>query len=167
MVASLLIAGVLSDRFERRRLLIVADLVRLVAIGAIAALALAETAELWQVIALVVVYGIGQALFQPAFSAIVPDVVPRDQLLQANAVRELMDPLGLRFAGPALGGLLIAVFGVGEALVVDAASFGVSALALTLMRASSRCARRRPESGAISSKGLPTSAASPGCGRRW
>jgi MFS family permease len=133
MVASLLIAGVLSDRFERRRLLIVADLVRLVAIGALAALALAETAELWQVIALVVVYGIGQALFQPAFSAIVPDVVPRDQLLQANAVRELMEPLGLRFAGPALGGLLIAVFGVGEALVADAATFGVSALAVSLM----------------------------------
>ena len=122
MVAALLISGVLSDRFERRRLMITADLLRLVAIGTIAALALAETAELWQVIALVVVYGIGQALFQPAFSAVVPDVVPRDQLLQANAVRELMEPLGLRFAGPALGGLLIAVFGVGEAFVVDAAA---------------------------------------------
>jgi MFS family permease len=84
-------------------------------------------------IALVVLYGIGQALFQPAFSAVVPDIVPRDQLLQANAVRELMEPLGLRFAGPALGGLLIAVFGVGEAFVVDAATFAVSALAVSLM----------------------------------
>ena len=133
MVVSLLISGVLSDRFERRRLMITADLLRLAAIGTIAALALAETAELWHVIALVVVYGIGQALFQPAFSAVVPDVVPRDQLLQANAVRELMEPLGLRFAGPGLGGFLIAVFGVGEALVVDAATFGVSALAVSLM----------------------------------
>ncbi len=133
MVASLLISGVLSDRFERRRLMITADLLRLAAIGTIAALALAETAQLWQVIALVVVYGIGQALFQPAFSAIVPDVVPRDELLQANAVRELMEPLGLRFAGPALGGFLIAVFGVGEAFVIDAATFGVSAVAVSLM----------------------------------
>ena len=41
-------------------------------------------------------------------------------------MRELMEPLGLRFAGPALGGLLIAVFGVGEAFVVDAATFAVS-----------------------------------------
>jgi MFS family permease len=146
MVASLLIAGVLSDRFERRRLLIVADLLRLVGIGAIAALALAETAALWQVIALVVVYGIGQALFQPAFSAIVPDVVPRDQLLQANAVRELMEPLGLRFAGPALGGLLIAIFGVGEALVVDAATFAVSAVAVSLM---SRRPAVREETGGV------------------
>jgi MFS family permease len=146
MVASLLISGVLSDRFERRRLMITADLLRLAAIGAIAALALAETAELWQVIALVVVYGIGQALFQPAFSAVVPDVVPRDQLLQANAVRELMEPLGLRFAGPALGGFLIAVFGVGEAFVVDAATFGVSAFAVSLM---SRQPPAREETGGI------------------
>ncbi len=133
MVASLLIAGVLSDRFERRRLMIAADLLRFAAISAIAALALAETAELWQVVALVVVYGIGQALFQPAFSAVVPDIVPRDELLQANAVRELMEPLGMRFAGPALGGLLIAVFGVGEAFVVDAATFAVSAIVLSFM----------------------------------
>ena len=60
-----------------------------------------------------VVYGLGQALFQPAFTAIVPEVVPREELLQANALRELMEPLGMRFAGPALGGVLIAVFGVG------------------------------------------------------
>ncbi len=133
MVAALLVGGLLSDRFERRRLMIIADLLRCAAIAAIAVLALAETAELWHVIVLVVFYGIGEALFQPAFSAIVPDVVPRDDLLQANAVRELMEPLGLRFAGPALGGLLIAVFGVGEALAVDAATFAVSAGVVALI----------------------------------
>ena len=74
---------------------------------------LADAIELWHVIVLVVFYGVGDALFQPAFSAIVPDVVPRGELLQANAIQELMEPLGLRFAGPALGGLVIAVFGVG------------------------------------------------------
>jgi MFS family permease len=146
MVASLLISGVLSDRFERRRLLIAADLLRFAAIGAIAALALADAAELWQVIALVIVYGVGQALFQPAFSAIVPDIVPREQWLQANAVRELMEPLGLRFAGPALGGLMIAVLGVGAAFVVDAATFAVSAVAVGLM---SRQPPAREESGSI------------------
>jgi MFS family permease len=133
MVAALLIAGVLSDRIERRRLMIAGDLLRFAAIGAIAALALADAAELWHVIALVVVYGIGEALFQPAFSAVVPDIVPREDWLQANAVRELMEPIGLRFAGPALGGLLIALFDVGAAFVVDAATFGISAVAIGLM----------------------------------
>jgi hypothetical protein len=132
-VATLLLGGVLSDRLERRRLLVFADLMRCFAIASIAALTLADAIELWHVLVLVVFYGVGDALFQPAFSAIVPDVVPRDELLQANALKELMEPVGLRFAGPALGGLLIAVFGVGTAFVVDAATFAVSAVAVSLM----------------------------------
>ncbi len=133
MVLGLLLAGVLSDRFERRRLLVLSDLIRCAAIGAIATLSLAGVVELWHVIALVVVYGAGEALFLPAFSAIVPDVVPREQLMQANTLRELMEPLGLRFAGPALGGLLITVFDVGTAFLVDALTFLGSAIIVSLM----------------------------------
>jgi MFS family permease len=129
-VAGLLLAGVLSDRFERRRLLVIADLVRFAAIGTIAALAYAEVAELWHLVVLVVFYGFGQALFQPAFTAILPEVVPREELLQANAMRELLEPLGMRFFGPALGGALIAIFGVGTAFLVDALTFAASALAV-------------------------------------
>jgi MFS family permease len=129
-VAGLLLAGVLSDRFERRRLLVIADLVRCAAIGTIAALAYADAAELWHLVVLVVFYGFGQALFQPAFTAIVPEVVPREELLQANAMRELLEPLGMRFFGPALGGALIAIFGVGTAFLIDALTFAVSALAV-------------------------------------
>ena len=71
-VAALLFAGVLTDRVERERVLMVADLLRFVAIGAMAVLALADAIELWHVLVLVVVYGVGEALFQPAFAAIVP-----------------------------------------------------------------------------------------------
>ena len=133
-VAGLLVAGVLSDRFERRRLLVIADLIRFAAIGAIAVLAFAETTQLWPVVLLVVVYGLGQALFQPAFTAIVPEVVPRDELLHANALRELMEPLGMRFAGPALGGVLIAVLGVGTAFLIDSLTFVLSAAVVMLIR---------------------------------
>jgi MFS family permease len=133
-VAGLLLAGVLSDRFERRRLLVIADLIRFAAIGAIAALAFAESDRLWPVVLLVVVYGLGQALFQPAFTAIVPEVVPREELLHANALRELMEPLGMRFAGPALGGVLIAALGVGTAFLIDALTFVLSAAVVMLIR---------------------------------
>jgi MFS family permease len=133
-VAGLLRAGVLSDRFERRRLLVIADLIRFAAIGAIAALAFAESDRLWPVVLLVVVYGLGQALFQPAFTAIVPEVVPREELLHANALRELMEPLGMRFAGPALGGVLIAALGVGTAFLIDALTFVLSAAVVMLIR---------------------------------
>jgi MFS family permease len=133
-VAGLLLAGVLSDRFERRRLLVIADLVRCAAIGTIAALTLTDVVELWHLVVLVVIYGFGQALFTPAFTAIVPEVVPRQELLQANAMRELLEPLGMRFFGPAIGGVLIAVFGVGTAFLVDALTFVASALAVMGIR---------------------------------
>ena len=133
MVAALLFTGVLTDRVERKRVLVAADLLRGAAIGAMAVLALTGAIELWHVVVLVVAYGLGEALFGPAFTAIMPGVVPRDELLQANALKELMEPLGLRFAGPALGGLLIAVAGVGTALLVDAATFVLSAVAVSFM----------------------------------
>jgi Na+/melibiose symporter-like transporter len=146
-VAALLLAGVLTDRFERRLLLVVADLLRLVAIGTLAVLALTGNAELWHVFGLVVIYGLGEALFQPAFTAIVPSVVPRGELLQANALRELMEPIGMRFAGPALGGLLIGVADVGTALAVDAGSFAVSAIAVSMI--GRRPPEARPEAGSV------------------
>jgi MFS family permease len=145
-VAGLLLAGVLTDRFERRRLLVIADLIRCAAIGVVAALAFAGTAEIWHLIVLVAFYGLGEALFQPAYTAIVPEVVPDHELLQANALREMLQPLGLRFAGPALGGALIALFGVGTAFLVDAASFAVSAL---LVLAISARPAPRSEAGSV------------------
>ena len=133
MVLTLLGAGVLSDRYDRRLLMIVADVLRVVAVGGLAALSLAGSTELWHVVVLVVLYGVGDALFAPAFTAIVPDVVPQEDILQASALKELMEPVGLRFAGPALGGFLIAGLDVGAALVVDALTFAASAVAVSFM----------------------------------
>jgi DHA3 family tetracycline resistance protein-like MFS transporter len=129
-----LVGGVLSDRVERRRLMLVAHAVRGSAVACIAALSIAGALELWHVIALVAVYGAGEALFGPAFGAIVPDIVPERLLVQANALNQVMEPIGLRLAGPALGGLAIAAVGVGEAFVIDAATFAVAAVTLLLMK---------------------------------
>src|SRR3954447_12170067 len=142
MVALLLFGGVLGDRIERRRLLIIADVVRFLAIAAIGALSIAGVLELWEVIVLVAVYGAGEALFAPVFQAIVPDVVERRLLVQANSLQQLAEPAAYRFAGPALGGLLIAWLGSGPAFLADAGTFAFSALCVTLMRV-----RRQASSG--------------------
>src|SRR2546430_7547489 len=125
-----LLGGVVSDRFERWRVMLGADVLRAVVVGMIGALALADVLRLWQLVALVGLYGIGTAMFVPAITALVPDLVPSDRLLEANALNQLSRPLMLRFLGPALGGLLIARVGVGWAFVADAASFGASLAAL-------------------------------------
>jgi hypothetical protein len=143
MVLFILIGGVLSDRFERRAILVAADVLRFVAITGIGVLSLAGTVELWHLIALVAVYGVGEALFGPAFGAIVPDLVPQDMLVEANSLEQFVRPMAWRLVGPALGGFLIHVFDVGTAFVIDASTFAVSAICLLLMRAMPRRSESR------------------------
>jgi transmembrane secretion effector len=133
-VLLLLAGGVLSDRFDRRLLMMAADALRAVAIGTIGALSLAGVLELWHLLALVAVYGVGEALFHPAASAITPSLVPREELVQANALEHLMRPLAMRFVGPAIGGALVAGLGPGSGFAIDAGTFVISALCIAAMR---------------------------------
>lgn len=134
MVCFLLFGGVLADRFPRRRLLLAADVIRCGALAGIGVLSVTGAIELWHVVALSVPYGIGQALFAPAWEAAIPELVPRSLLVQANSLQSLSDPIAFRFAGPALGGLLVAGVGPGTAFLVDAATFAFSAVCVKLMR---------------------------------
>ena len=129
-----LLGGVVSDRFERRRIMIAADLVRAAAAATIGALSLTGEVELWHLIALAAVFGTGEAFFGPAFMSIVPQIVPRDLLLQANSLDQFIRPFAFLLVGPALGGWLVAALGPGEAFVLDACTFVVSAFAIFLIR---------------------------------
>src|SRR6188472_903494 len=84
-IAFLLIGGAISDRLDRRRIMLSADVLRGVAVGLMAVLSLTGALELWHVVVLVAVYGVGTAFFSPAFDAIVPDVLPPESLGQANS----------------------------------------------------------------------------------
>jgi len=133
-VVLLLIGGAISDRFERRVLLMVSDAIRGAAIAAIGVLSVTGTLRLWHIVALVAVYGTGGALFMPAFTGIVRDVVPRELLLEANSLDQFVRPLCVRLIGPAVGGLVIAAAGPGAAFLADAGSFAFSATAFLLMK---------------------------------
>jgi MFS family permease len=133
-IAFLLIGGVVSDRIDRRKVMLAADLGRGVLVGVLAFLSLTGALELWHMVALVAGYGAAAAFFGPAFDAITPEVLPAEELAQANALDQLVRPAALRLAGPAVGGLLIEAVGVGAAFALDAASFAVSAAAVLAMR---------------------------------
>jgi MFS family permease len=130
----LLPAGVLSDRLDRRSLMLWADIGRAVVIAALAVLSLTGLLTFWELMALVALYGIGTAFFTPAFEAIVPDIVPAADLAAANSLDQFVRPIALRLAGPALGGALVAGVGTGAAFALDAASFVASTVAVFLMR---------------------------------
>jgi len=106
LILFLLLGGVFSDRYDRRWMMIGADLVRAAAVGLLGLLSIAGVIELWHVVALIAFVGLGDAFFNPASTAIVPDLVRDEQLPQANALHGLVRPLMVRLIGPALGGLL-------------------------------------------------------------
>ena len=114
-----LLGGVISDRVERRRVMIGADLVRASAVGAIGFLSLTGAVELWHLVALVVVFGTGEAFFGPAFTSVVPQIVPRHLLLEANSLDQFIRPLAYMLAGPALGGWIVAAVGPAEAFLAN------------------------------------------------
>jgi MFS family permease len=133
-IAFLLPAGVLSDRLDRRKLMLFADAGRAVVIAALAALSLTGLLTFWELAIIVALYGVGTAFFTPAFEAVVPDIVPDSDLAAANSLDQFVRPIALRLAGPALGGVLVAGFGTGTAFAVDAASFAASTVAIFFIR---------------------------------
>jgi MFS family permease len=130
---ALLAGGVVSDRVDRRLVLLWADITRAVSVGFVALLVLTGQARLWHLAALSIVYGLGAGVAAPAFDAIVPDLVPADDLEHANALDQFLRPAMLRLAGPAVGGILVAVAGAGSAFALNALSFAVSAVCVRAM----------------------------------
>jgi MFS family permease len=153
MVAFLLTGGVVTDRIDRRRVLVAADLVRAAALVVMGALSLSGLIEIWHLVVLSLFIGVGEAFFGPAFGAIVPDVVAREHLVQANALDQLVRQAAARLAGPALGGFVVALVGAGSAFLIDAGTFALSAACVGAMRARSlpavraRSARRELREG--------------------
>jgi len=142
-IVLLLGSGVLSDRVDRRHLMIAGDILRLLAIGTVGVLSLAGELTIPLLIGLVVVYGVGQALFGPAFSSIVPSIVPAELLVEANSLGQFVRPFAMTLVGPLIGGLLVGSVGAGWAFIADALTFGFSAVMIMLIHA--RPTERDPE----------------------
>jgi hypothetical protein len=135
----MLIGGAFTDRFSPRSVMLASNLSRLALVSLLSALVLSEAIELWMIYVLALAFGLMDAFFYPAQSAIVPRLVGRGNLQTANAIMQATMQLSL-FAGPVLAGYLIAVIGgdmmgqnttgVGIAFALDALTFLVSAATL-------------------------------------
>jgi Transmembrane secretion effector len=125
-------AGLAADRWSRRRLMIAADGVRVLAIGSLGVTILLDRIVFWEVVAVAFVEGSGSAVFFGAQPGALRAVVPVPQL-PAAAGTETGRQAVVRLAGPPLGG---ALFGLARALpfLVDAVSYALSTLSLLAMR---------------------------------
>jgi MFS family permease len=133
LVACVIAGGVVADRVPRRAVMIASDLVRLVSQGALGVLLVFGHPDIWQIAALEAVLGAASGFFNPAAIGIVPAVVSAPRLQDANALRGVALAAG-QVAGPALAGVLVLTIGAGEALLVDAASYAISAALLARVR---------------------------------
>lgn len=120
MLLTTLLGGALADRIPQRRILLVVEVVRTASVGIVALLSLTGTLAVWQLAAVALVGGIMAGLYYPAYSALLPSVVPEDQLLAANGFEGMARPVLMQAAGPALASALIAVSSPGAALAVAA-----------------------------------------------
>jgi Transmembrane secretion effector len=138
-------AGVLVDRLDRRTVLIAAEGAQLVATVLLGALSLAGVVTLWQCAAAALVVGAGTAFVKPSASALVPALVPDEELVAASALQQSADRGATLFVGPGMGGLLVAVAGPGAALLTDAASFAIAMALVAAIRGPTRPPERRRE----------------------
>ena len=129
-VALVLIGGVWADRLPRQRVMVVSDLVRGLLHALLAVLILNGSVTVAEIVGIEIAFGAARAFFQPAYSGLVPQTVPEDELQAANAVTQASDNAA-SFIGPALASLLVVTAGAGWAFVVDAATFFGSALLLS------------------------------------
>jgi DHA3 family tetracycline resistance protein-like MFS transporter len=149
IVAFVLFAGVVTDRFERRMVLIASSTLRGLCVGALGVLAVTGAIELWHIFVIAAVFGAGQAFQGPAAGAIVPDLVPTRLLVQANSLSQVVRQLAFAFVGPALGGVVVHGLGTGAAFFVDAASFGFAIVMLLALQPRAPAALRDGDSASM------------------
>jgi MFS family permease len=135
IVVIALVSGALADAFDRRTLVRISELGSAVVMAALLANSLLEDPHEWVLFVCAAVLAGFYALLRPPLDALVPRVVPREQLKAAMALEWLRGDVGM-IAGPALGGVLIAAFGVTLTYGIDLATFLISLVFLSLMRAS-------------------------------
>lgn len=122
------VVGVVADRFDRRKILIASDLLRMVVV--LGFLMVRSERDIWLLYGLTLLQLSISSFFEPARSALMPNIVARRDLITANALDGTTWSAMLAI-GAALGGVATALFGITAALVIDSLTFALSAWCLT------------------------------------
>ena len=136
-ISALLVGGVVADRLPRRIVMVGSDTANVVVRTLMGTLLLTGHARIWEIFVLQAIGGAATAFYSPASSGLVPEVVPAAQLQRANAYMGIARYLAFPI-GAAAGGAIVATIGTGTALLVDAGTYGASALLLVGIRLSKR-----------------------------
>lgn len=133
----LLLGGVTADRFPRRLIMLWSDAGRAVTVCIIAALGWLHLLQYWHLLVLTIVFGFIDSFFMPAYRAILPQLVEKDDLPSANALNGVSKQAAL-LIGPMLGASLVTLLAPAGALAFDSLTFLVSVILLLVLLRSRR-----------------------------
>jgi MFS family permease len=133
LLVFLLLGGVWADRLPRHRIMLAADGARGALHALLAVLIFTGSVEVWHIVVIEALFGSAEAFFRPAYTGLIPQTVPLEELQPAKAATGLVETVS-GFVGPALATVLVLGVGGGWAFAVDAATFAVSAAFLAPMR---------------------------------
>lgn len=133
LVAFVLIGGLAADRIDQRAIIIAVETVNVIAVSVIAVLGLVGALQIWHMAVAAATLGIAAAFFFPAYSALLPRILPAAQLLAANGVEGVVRPVFQRAVGPAVAGIVVgATFpSLGAAVVATLFAVGLLLLVAT------------------------------------
>ncbi|MDG4666114.1 tetracycline efflux MFS transporter Tet(V) [Mycobacterium sp. 236(2023)] len=134
LVAFVLVGGLAADRLNQRGIIIVVEAVNTAVVTVVAILGMTGALRIWHMAVAAALLGIAAAFFFPAYSAILPRILPAEQLLAANGVEGMVRPVFQRAVGPAVAGLLIGATFPSAGAVVVAVLFGIGLVLLVATR---------------------------------
>jgi MFS family permease len=137
LVLFLLVGGVIADRLPRQAVMVATDLIRAVLHGTLALLIALGTVRIWHMVVIGLLFGTSQAFFQPAYTGLVPQTVPEEEIQAAQALNGVSRELAA-FVSPAIATALVLTVGGATAFALDAVTFLVSAATLSRVKARSR-----------------------------
>lgn len=165
LLACVLLGGVAADRFPRRRILQTVEAVDAVTVGAIGLLSVTGALQIWHLVVVAALIGASSSFFFPAYSALLPQILPPADLLAANGFEGALRPGLQQAAGPAVAGLLVAAWAPGWALNLLAVCHVLAFLVLLGLRRPSEAAPSRNEAPDEAPEGTQTATAKPSLGR--
>ncbi len=161
------LAGVLVDRMDRRRIMLAADILRTMIIGSVPVLMAGGMLQAWHIPVIAFLLAAAGVPFSPSQQALLPVLVDREDLAQANSLLTLSQQF-VNVIGYAVGGVAIAIIGVGPLFAVDAVTFVVSVGAIWMMRVDPALSNPAIARAAAPASGAGATARAGGSGaRKW
>lgn len=144
LVAFLLVGGIAADRLNQRAIIIAVEAVNVSVVSTIAVLGIVGALRIWHMAAAAAALGIAAAFFFPAYSALLPRILPAEQLLAANGVEGVVRPVFQRAVGPAVAGMLVGATFPAAGSVAVAALFAIGLVVLVSTRPAMKTPVREP-----------------------